>query len=400
MTRPRLTLAGMLAATLVGSLAGCGSRTDAAVTLWHAYAGAERATLEALAADWNQAHPDQSLVVVAVPYDGFGDKITSAIPNGNGPDLFIYSQDRLGDWTAAGLLEPIEFWIDDATAARFAPDALSTMAYRGSLWGLPLAVKSLALFVRTDLVPDPPRTTDALFEMAPRLRARGVFPLAYPVDDLYAHAAWLHGYGGRVMDGDTPTIATAEGVAAASFARQLVAREVVPRDADGALTATLFSEGKAAMALSGPWFVADIALGVPYTVTTLPIVSATGQPAAPFLGAEGVLMSARARDKQAAIAVVLALTDDASATERATEAHQVVPNVAAYTGALAADPVLSAFRQQLEHTVPMPATPAMRAVWTPYKNALGQIVIGATSPADGLERAAGQVAGYARAERP
>ncbi len=392
-----MTRAGLLSIAVV--VAACGSRTDADVTLWHAYSGAERAALEALADDWNHAHPDQSLAVVAVPYDGFGDKLTSAIPNGNGPDLFIYSQDRLGDWTAAGILEPIEFWIDDATAARFAPDALATMAYRGSLWGLPLAVKSLALFVRTDLVPEPPRTTDALIAMAPGFRARGIFPLAYPVDDLYAHAAWLHGHGGRVMDGDQPTIATAPGVAAAGFARELVVRGVVPRDADGALTATLFSEGKAAMALSGPWFVADIAAGVPWTVTTLPIVSATGEPAAPFLGAEGVLMSARARDKQAAIAIVLALTDDAAATRRATAAHQVVPNPAAYTGALAADPVLRAFRDQLAHTVPMPASPAMRAVWTPYKNALGQIVSGATSPADGLERAASEIATYARAER-
>lgn len=380
----------------LGALAACGGPPDASVTLWHAYSGSERATLEALADDWNRAHPDQSLAVVAVPYDGFGDKLTSAIPNGNGPDLFIYSQDRLGDWTAAGLLEPIEFWIDDATAERFAPDALAAMAYRGSLWGLPLAVKSLALFVRTDLVSAPPTTTDALIAMAPTLRARGVFPLAYPVDDLYAHAAWLHGYGGRVMDGDTPTVATAEGVAAAGFARELVAREVVPRDADAALTATLFSEGKAAMALSGPWFVADIAAGVPWTVTTLPTVSATGQPAAPFLGAEGVLMSARAHDKQAAIAVALALTADDAAARRAAAAHQVVPNPAAYTGALASDPVLAAFRAQLAHTVPMPASPAMRAVWTPYKNALGQIVIGATSPADGLERAAGEIARYAR----
>lgn len=389
-----MTRAAAIAIGLV--LAACGTRSDADVTLWHAYSGAEREALEALADDWNRAHPDQTLAVVAVPYDGFADKLTSAIPNGNGPDLFVYSHDRLGDWTAAELLEPIEFWIDDATAARFAPDALAAMAYRGSLWGLPMAVKSLALFVRTDLVPVPPTTTDELLAMTPALRARGVFPLAYPVDDLYAHAPWLHGFGGRIMDGDTPTVATAPGVAAAAFARELVAREVVPRDADGALTATLFSEGKAAMALSGPWFVADIAAGVPWTVTTLPVVSATGEPAAPFLGAEGVLMSARARDKQAAIAVVLALTDDAAAARRAAAAHQVVPNPAAYTGALASDPVLRAFRRQLEHTVPMPASPAMRAVWTPYKNALGQIVVGATSPAAGLERAAGEIAGYTR----
>jgi arabinogalactan oligomer/maltooligosaccharide transport system permease protein len=296
---------------------------------------------------------------------------------------------------ASGLLEPVEFWIDGKTADTWSRDALAAMAYQGSLYGLPLAVKSLALYVRTDLVAAPPRTTDELIAMAPGLRARGVFPLAYPVDDLYGHAPWLHGFGGRSLDDDGhPTIASPAAVAAAGFARELVAKAVVPRDADVALTATLFNEGKAAMAMSGPWFQGDIAAGVPWTVTTLPVVSATGRAAAPFLGAEGVLMSSRARNKDAAIAVMLALAADESAALRAEQARQIVPNPRAYGGALAKDPVLGAFRRQLEHTVPMPAVPLMRAVWTPYKNALGSVISGAARPGDALDRAAVEIHAY------
>jgi maltose-binding protein MalE len=382
-------------AAMCAAVAGCGERGGEAVRLWHAYSGDERAALEEVAARWNAAHPDRRLRLVAVPYDAFADKITSAIPNGNGPDLFVYSHDRIGDWVASGLLEPIEFWIDTPTAETWDRDALAAMAYRGSLYGLPLAVKSLALYVRTDRVTAPPRTTDELFAMTPALRARGVFPLSYPVDDLYGHAAWLHGFGGLTLDGDgRPAIATPEAVAAAGFARELVAREVVPRDADAALTATLFNAGKVAMVMSGPWFQGDIDDGVPWTVTTLPVVSATGRPAAPFLGAEGVLMSARARDKDAAIAVMLALAADESAALRATRARQIVPNPRAYGGALAGDPVLAAFRRQLEHTVLMPAVPLMRAVWTPYKNALGSVISGASRPGDALDRAAGEIRAY------
>lgn len=392
------------AIAMAAALAGCGRGGDDAVTLWHAYTGDERAALEQVAARWNEQHPDRTLRLVAVPYDAFADKITSAIPNGNGPDLFVYSHDRIGDWVASGLLEPIEFWIDGKTADTWTPrasadreggDALAAMAYQRSLYGLPLAVKSLALYVRTDLVAAPPRTTDELIAMAPALRARGVFPLAYPVDDLYAHAPWLHGHGGRSLDDDgQPVIATPAAVAAAAFARELVAREVVPRDADVALTATLFNEGKAAMVMSGPWFQGDIEDGVPWTVTTLPVVSSTGLAAAPFLGAEGVLMSARAGDKDAAIAVMLALAGDESAALRATRARQVVPNPRAYGGALADDPVLGAFRRQLEHTVVMPAVPLMRAVWTPYKNALGSVISGAARPGDALDRAAAEIRAY------
>jgi arabinogalactan oligomer/maltooligosaccharide transport system substrate-binding protein len=391
----RLVGGMMITVALAAALGACGRGGGDAVTLWHAYGGDERVALEEVAARWNDAHPDRTLHLVAVPYDAFADKITSAIPNGNGPDLFIYSHDRIGDWVASGLIEPIEFWVDESIADRW-DGALPAMAYRGSLWGLPLAVKSLALYVRTDLVTAPPQTTDELIGMAAELRARGVFPLAYPADDLYGHAPWLHGFGGATLDADGhPVIATPEAVAAAAFARELVVREVVPRDADVALTATLFNEGKAAMAMSGPWFQGDIAAGVPWTVTTLPVVSATGRPAAPFLGAEGVLMSTRAHDKDAAIAVMMELAGDASAVLRAERARQVVPNTQAYaSGALAKDPVLGAFRRQLESTVPMPAVPLMRAVWTPYKNALGSVVSGASRPADALDRAASEIRGY------
>ena len=392
-TRRRVLQLG--AAGLAGAVAGCG-RGAVAVTLWHAYDGAERAALEAIVRGWNAAHGDRRVRAVAVPYDAFADKITSAVPNGNGPDLFIYAHDRLGDWVAAGLVEPVDFWIDRTIAGAYAKDALAAMAYEDELWGLPLAVKSLALYVRTDLVPTPPATTDELFAMTPALRARGVYPLAYPVADLYGHAPWLHGFGGAALGPDgAPAIVTPEAIAAAAFVKELVGKQVVPRDADAPMVATLFNEGKAAMAMSGPWFQGDIRGNVPWTVTTLPVVSPTGRPAAPFLGAEGVMMSARAGDKDAAVAVMLALAGDESATARAAQARQVVPNVRAF-GDRGADPVLDAFRRQLAHTVPMPASPTMRAVWTPYKNALAAIVAGDTTPAAALERAAGEVAAYAR----
>ena len=378
-----------------GGLGGCQER-PAAVVLWHAYDGAERAALEEVCRGWNRDHPEQRVRPVAVPYDAFADKLSSAIPNGNGPDLFIYAHDRLGDWVAAGLLEPIDFWLDRATADRWARQPLAAMAYDGELWGLPLAVKSLALYVRTDLVPTPPTTTDELIAMTPALRARGIFPLAYPVADLYGHAPWLHGFGGAALDRDgRPTIVTPEAIAAATFVRELVTREVVPSDADATMVATMFNEGKAAMAMSGPWFQGDIGPRVPWRVTTLPIVSATGRAAAPFLGAEGVMMSARAGDKAAAIAIMLALAGDESAALRVRRARQIVPNVAVYA-ALADDPVLDGFRRQLEHAVPMPASPTMRAVWTPYTNALASIAAGDATPAAALTRAAGEVATYAR----
>ena len=396
MTRGRTR--GLLAAiAIVATALALGAcQQPRGVVLWHAYTGIERGALESTAATWNTAHPDQHVDLVAVPYGAFADKLTSAIPGGNGPDLFIYPQDRIGDWADGGVIEPLEFWVDDTRANRFADAALAAMAYRGSLWGLPLAEKSLALFYRKDLVAELPRTTDDLLALAPAMRAKHGYALAYANVDLYGHAPWLHGFGGRVLAADgTLALASPEAATAMTFARELVASGAAPPQAEGPLVATLFNDGKAATAISGPWFIADIAAGVPWGVTTLPIVSATGQYAAPFLGAEGILMSARAHDKDAAFAVMDGLTSDAAAIVRARRARQLVPNLAAFDDPeVAADPVLAALRAQLAHTVQMPTGPAMRMVWTPYKTALGEVLAGRADAATALRATEREVQAY------
>jgi arabinogalactan oligomer/maltooligosaccharide transport system substrate-binding protein len=150
------------------------------------------------------------------------------------------------------------------------------------------------------------------------------------------------------------------------------------------------------MVISGPWFINDIASsGVPWKVTTLPIVSATGQPARPFASAEGVMMSAQAHDKDAAFAVMDFLTGDASAVTRAKDAHEVVPNVHAWDDPeLAGNATLSAFRRQLAQTVAMPNDPRMRPVWTPYRTALGEVVTGRAEPAASLDKVLHEVQTY------
>ena len=392
--RPRGRTLLWLPLVILLVLSACESRRG--IVLWHAYQGTERDALMLSAATWNAEHPDQPLELVGVPYKAFADKLTSAIPGGNGPDLFIYPQDRIGDWADAGVIEPLEFWVDDARADRFSSEAVAAMGYKGSLWGLPLAVESLVLYYRTDLVTQPPRTTNELIGLGPEMRSKDGYALAYSNRNLYGHAPWLFGYGGTVFDEHGAlAIATPEAAAAMAFARELVDRHITPERTDSSMVATLFNERKAATVISGPWFVSDIAEGVPWKIATLPLVSATGKPAKPFLGTEGVLMSARAHDKAAAFAVMDALTSDAAAAHRAKLAGQVVPNIAVYSDpAIASDPILTVFRAQLEQSVPMPITPAMRLVWTPYETALGEVIAGRVDPGAQLLATEREIAAY------
>jgi len=400
----KIAVAALAAALALGG-ACTPEADDRAVVVWHSYAGDERAALEEVVAGWNRRvaagdadAPGPRIALVSVPHEALSDKLTSAIPNGNGPDLFIYpGHDRIGDWVAGGLIEPVEYFVSEALADRFAYDAIAAMAYQGSLYGLPLAVKSVALYYRTDRIERPPATTDELIALGRRLTGGGRFALVYDNADLYGHAAWLHGFGGRLFDErGRVRIAGPEAVAAARFAAELGGPGgIVPPGMTGQMVSTLFNEGVAAMAISGPWLLAELDDGVPLAIAPLPVVSATGRPAAPFFGAEGVYMSSRARDKDGAFRAMAALAGDASAIARARRARQVVPNLAAYREPdIGSDPVLAAFKAQAERSVPMPATPAMRVVWTPYETALQKIIGQGADPAGALAAAEREILGY------
>jgi maltose-binding protein MalE len=383
---------------LLAALAACRAddRRDT-VVLWHSYGGDERAALEQIIADFNAGDSGIRIEPVAVAYDGFADKITSAIPNGNGPDLFIFAHDRLGDWRAAGLIEPIEYYVDDALADRFRFQALALLARDGSLYGMPMAEKWTALYYNTDLVAVPPRTTDELRAIAAELdrRSPGTFALAYQNMELYGHAPWLHAFGGSALDGaGEPDLDTPAAIAALEYTRALARDGLVPREAKPTKVATLFNEGKAAMAISGPWFRQD-ATQVPWALAPLPVVSETGRPLQPYYGAEGVIMSARARDKDRAFEVMRALTGDDAAELRALRAHQLVPNLAVWRlPAVAGDPTLAVFARQLEQTVPMPGNAAMRQVWAPYERVLQSVISQGANPGDTLSAAEREVKSY------
>src|SRR5438093_530710 len=116
-------------------------------------------------------------------------------------------------------------------------------------------------------MPVPPATTADLLADAPALRERGKFTVAYSNVDLYGHAPWLHGFGGRVLDDQGKfAIASPEAEHAMAFARKLVVDRIAPADESDPQVVSDFNSGKTAMAIQGPWFIPRIDDGVPWRV--------------------------------------------------------------------------------------------------------------------------------------
>jgi arabinogalactan oligomer/maltooligosaccharide transport system permease protein len=335
------------------------------LTVWHAWRGEERAALEQLAARWGERRPGSTVSPVFVPYENLANKLAAAIPRGNGPDLFVFAHERIAEWVDLDLLVPVE------PGSAFLPVATDALRWDGRTWGWPLSYKCVALFYNRALLADPPRTTDEMVAAARRLTGDGRYGLAVELSSAYHAAPWLHGFGGGVFRDGHVALDQPANVAALRFLGTLAA--VAPSETSGALVTQLFNEGRAAMAINGPWFLGELASTVDAGVAPLPVVSETGEHARPYATIEALFLardSAEARDFGAFVAGDEGARIRRDVGRQATAALAVPPD----------DARLEAFRAQLDHAVPMPVAPEMVRTWEPLQRALRGLNRAALSP--------------------
>src|SRR5690606_8104375 len=178
------------------------------------------------------------------PYDAFGSKLGSAIPLGEGPDLYIDSHERLGDYRVRGIVSPVGDALEGEAA--FRPNAVAAVRLDDAIWGLPLSQKCVALYVNRALLPEVPATLEGCAGLRDRL-PEGVYPLAYESQSAYAHAAILGAFGGSLLGpGDSFGFVGEPALRSLELVRSLLDQRVLPEDSDGALVQSLFRSGKAA----------------------------------------------------------------------------------------------------------------------------------------------------------
>ena len=373
-----------------------GAEESESITLWHSYRGAERKALDLIVSEWNVSHRDMQVEPLAVPYDAYANKITSAIPRGNGPDLFIAAHERIGDWSRSGLLRALsDADIVSAVIKDYFPQTLDALKYNGKLYGLPLAFKSASLFVNTALIDDAPETTAQLLAFCETYKNihPDDFCLAYEAGSFYHHAGWLYGFGGGIFDEDGRiNIKRPENARSMAFVADMTGRGFIPEEPTAALVARLFNEGRTPLVLNGPWFMGEIDSSIDYKVAPLPMVAETGRRATPFLTVEGVLFSSYSENTASALEFARFLAGRGGAGRRAIEGRQAVAYAPVYDDpGITIDPHILSFKHQVGNTVPMPNDPLMRAVWEPAAQALRKVLRGAVKADEALKGAEHQL---------
>ena len=95
-------------------------------------------------------------VEVAHP-DSATDKFQQAAATGNGPDIFIWAHDRIGEWAKSGLLTPV------TPAPRPSPVSPTSPAggdLRQQTVGYPISVETIGLIYNKVSVDTPPKSFD------------------------------------------------------------------------------------------------------------------------------------------------------------------------------------------------------------------------------------------------
>lgn len=366
------------------------------IVVWHGYRGGEKTAFEKVVDNFNKANAGKiKVTTLAVPYDAFADKITAAVPRGKGPDVFIFAQDRLGGWIAAGnTVEPLDFFIDAQTKGRYLKATMDAMTYQGNTYGLPLNFKTITLIYNKKLVSKPPATTAELVAQAKKLTGGGKFGLAYWYSDFYVHAALMNGFGGGVFGPNRkPTLNSPQNVQSLNYLVGWIDQGFMPAEPSTALITSLFNEGKAAMIFNGPWFLGEINKNIDFGLAPLPKISeAGGKPMRPWITVEGVYVAKPSQNKQEAYAFVKYLTDVPAGKVMALEGRQTPANKGVYADPqVANDPILKAFRQQVDVAVPMPNLPEMSMVWSPATTAMGTIVKKTAAPKAAMDQAQKEV---------
>ncbi|MBN2800433.1 MAG: extracellular solute-binding protein [Deltaproteobacteria bacterium] len=350
------------------------------IVLWHAYQGREEAGLEAAARTWTE-QSGVRVKLVAIPFGAFASKVETAIPRGNGPDLFIAAHDSIGKWSAMGVVEPTP----QLSADGLRPELMEAVRWGDQRWGLPLAYKSLVLLYDPTVIQTPPTTTDALIAEAHKYTGGGRYGLAYQASETYYHAPWAHAFGATPFDAEgrlVPLDSDAHVKAYAFTARIARDEGIVPQQPTYESVQRLYNEGNAVFVIAGPWFVSDV--DRPIAAAPLPWVSDAGAPARPFLTVDVAYVAGQAQHPDEASAFTTWLAGPEGARIRQEQGGQAVSSALVPTD----DPLLKTLEVQSKTALLMPMNPGLQGLWESEAKALRRVMRGAATPSQAAHEAA------------
>lgn len=336
--------------------------------------------------------------VIEMPYGGQVESLRMDGPAGTGPDVILIPHDQIGGAVIQGLLAPVNF--DKSIVNKFSDSSIDALTYNGVLYGLPKSVETIFMVYNKDLVSEPPKTLDELYNLSGSFRAENKYGLLAKWDELYYAYGVLNGMGGDVFakkddgsyDPAKVLLNTKESIDGAEYIKRFYDSKLFPVGIIGnnGLNAidSLFTSGKAAVVLTGPWSLQPYTeAGIKYGVTALPKLP-TGEQMGSFMGVKSYSISTFSKNKKLAHEFI-SFVNNYNNAKRRFELTGEVPAITDLVDdpAIKNNEVASAVAMQSIHATSMPSIPEMNEVWGPANSALQLIATGKQEPKSALDAA-------------
>jgi arabinogalactan oligomer/maltooligosaccharide transport system substrate-binding protein len=313
-----------------------------------------------------------NVAVQQVAYGDLDDAVLQTAPRGTGPDIFTYAHDSLGNFVESGIVAPFDL---SQIADQYQDVAVEAFTYKGQTYGLPYAVENIALFRNTDLVPTAPATFEELEQVALQLKSDGTIevPLAIqqaPTADPYHNYPMFSGGGGYVF-GTNPDgslnpqdvgIDSPGGLAAGELWEKWTKEGLVSGSVSQDIMKEMFSDGQAPFAITGPWNLTGfVDAGVNFAVEPVPPIA--GNATRPFVGVQGFMISAFAKNTDLATSFLTECINNKEASLAFFEGQPRPPaRIDAYDE-VKSDPYIQGFGAAAIQGEAQPNIKEMGAVW-------------------------------------
>ena len=277
--------------SIIGSIFIFSSITANAVEIeyWQYTYKARVEAIDKLIANFEKANPDITVKHTSFPYADYRKKVSIAISSGDGPDLVQLYYGWLNDYRDGGLIQPLpkDTFPHDEIESNFFK-MVSSMKVDGDYWGLPTAVRSLALFYNNDLFSEaglsgPPETLDQMVEYAKKLTktdsAGNYIQVGFAVDtDGQDHHFWrevlIRHFGGQPYsnDGQKVTYNTDAGAEALKYLTDFEKTHKTGSNGFMNRGRDAFAAGKAGMVLDGSFRISKFNKtdGLNFSISELP----------------------------------------------------------------------------------------------------------------------------------
>jgi multiple sugar transport system substrate-binding protein len=261
-----LAIAAAMSIVVTGCSGG-GSAPQGPVELsvWTGFTGGDAPGYEQIVKDFNASQSRIKVTMSAEPWDTIQQKLPSAWMTGQGPDLATPASDPnvVAQYVKTNSVLPITLTGEgDAkiNVTNFAPALVDGFTYNGKLYAVPANYATLSLYYNKALLTaagvTPPTTVAELKDAAKKLTTGGKYGLVLADNNtiqMWPVLQWLE--GGDIVDAKNCSIlGSQKGQDSLKPWVDLVATDKIsPVGLTGAEADALFSAGKAAMEINGPW---------------------------------------------------------------------------------------------------------------------------------------------------